>query len=268
MDNQTSARETTTAAAADGAAPEDDGVERVAGIEKKYNDQTHVFGRIWGVAALVVFLLIPISISIHNNAFPSFKVVMEGLLPILLLYGPSGIVEVMMYTPLMGPSATYVSFVTGNISNLKLPCSLAALQSANVKVNSDEGEVLSTIAVATSSIVTTLVIAIFCIALTPVIPYLTADSSPFAPAFTQVVPALFGALAIPYMMKNKKLWEVPLLGVIIVLLFNGTMSVGILIVIAMVISILGAFVFYRTGVLDGTKHPGHKRTDGKAKRKH
>ena len=44
----------------------------------------------------------------------------------------------------------YLSFVTGNISNLKLPCALAALEQAGLKANSEEGEVVSTIAIAVS----------------------------------------------------------------------------------------------------------------------
>ncbi len=145
---------------------------------EKYNNNTHIFGRFWILTALLGFIMIPLAISLHFDVFPKASAVLEGLAPVALLFYPTAVIEVVTYTPILGSGATYVSFVSGNIANLKLPCALAALDNAKVNANSDEGEILSTIATSTSSIVTTIIIAIGVIIFAPVLPYLTAEGSP------------------------------------------------------------------------------------------
>ena len=78
---------------------------------------------------------------------------LAGLLKLIPTYWTVAVVEVIVYTPMLGAGGTYLSFVTGNIANLKLPCAINAMEGADVKANSEEGEVVSTIAIATSSIV-------------------------------------------------------------------------------------------------------------------
>ncbi len=191
---------------------------------KDYNEKTHLYGRFWVISALFIFLMLPVAISAHLHAFPSAQVVFKGLAPIALLFYPTAVIEVMTYTPLLGTGATYLAFVTGNINNLKLPCVLSALDSAQVRAQSKEGEVLSTIACATSSIVTTLVTA-----------------------FKQLVPALFGALGMSYFAKHFKLTVVPVAVVCLMLLFKGDLAVGVLIPVGVVVSLLSAHLMFKKG---------------------
>ena len=234
-------------------------VERVTGIEKKYNDRTHTLGRIWGVVALVVFMMIPVSISIHLGAWPIGKA-FAAAIPLFLVCGLGGIGEDIMYTTLIGPSATYVSFLTGNISNLKFPCTVAALESADADIHSDEGEVLATLAVCVSSIVTVLVIAVFCLALSPLIPLMTKPTSVVYPAFKHVLPALFGAISLPYMVKNPKIWEIPMLVLVLLYWFVPGLSLTYAMFAGVVISLVGAFVMYKAGWLTpkDSKQETHK----------
>ena len=215
--------------------------------ERTYESDVHFYGILWDIAALLLFLMLPVAICLHLGVWPEARYVFEGLLPVALLFYPTSVIEVFTYTPLLGAGGTYLSFVTGNITNLKLPCGLNAMENAGVRANSEEGEVISTIAIATSSIVTTLIIAVGVVAFSPVLPYLTDDSSVFAPAFDQVVPALFGALGISYFMKHWKLAFVPIAAIVILLLFNGTLSTGVLIPVGVVISMLSAHLMYKKG---------------------
>ena len=89
---------------------------------------------------------------------------------------------------------TYLSFVTGNITNLKAPAALNALELAEADVKTEEGEVVATVAIAVSSIVTTLIIVLGVVLITPLTPIL--NSPALAPAFDQILPALFGGLNI------------------------------------------------------------------------
>lgn len=214
-----------------------------------YDNRTHVWGRVWTVTALFLFIMLPLSISAYFNVWPEAQIVLKGLAPVAMLFYPTAIIEVLTYAPMMGSGATYLAFVTGNIVNLKMPCALGALESAGVRPNSKEGEVLSTIAVATSSIVTTLIIAAGVLLFRPLLPYITDPASPFAPAFQQVVPALFGAIAAPYLAKHFKISVLPLAVILLILLFKGNIAVGVLIPVGVVVALLWAQLCYKKGWL-------------------
>ncbi len=215
----------------------------------EYNNKTHIYGRFWIITALFVFMMIPLAISIKYDAFPEAQVVLKGLAPIALLFYPTSVIEVFTYTPLLGSGATYLAFVTGNINNLKLPCALSAMDNAKVSANSDEGEILSTIAVATSSIVTTIIIAIGVVAFAPFLPYLTAEDSVLAPAFNQVVPALFGALGMSYIAKHFKISVVPIAVICLMLLFKGDLAIGVLIPVGVIVSLLATHIMFKKGII-------------------
>lgn len=217
---------------------------------RTYANSVHFYGILWDITALALFLLIPVGICVHLGVWPKGEFVLKGLLPVAMLFYPTSVIEVFTYTPLLGAGGTYLSFVTGNITNLKLPCGLNAMENAGVRANSEEGEVISTIAIATSSIVTTLIIAVGVVAFSPVLPYLTDDNSVFAPAFDQVVPALFGALGISYFMKHWKLAIIPNAAIILLLLCSGKLATGVLIPVGVVISLLSAHLMFKKGWLD------------------
>jgi len=216
-----------------------------AGSGKSYIDKVHSWGAIWSITALCVMLTVPLTISIYFDAWPNLTTLFKGLLSIVALYWATAIIEVITYTPMLGAGGTYLSFVSGNISNLKLPCGLAAMDSAKVRASSEEGEVLSTIAIAASAITTTLVLAIGVLIFRPVLPYLTAEGSPIAPAFRQVLPALFGALGASYLAKHWRISIFPLLIGVIILLFSGTLPVGTLLIFTVIASIAGAHGMFK-----------------------
>lgn len=212
---------------------------------RSYEDSVHLYGRIWTVMALLVMLMIPLSISAYLGVWPEAEIILKGLAPVALIFYPSAVVEVLSYSPMMGAGATYLAFVTGNITNLKMPCALNAMENAGVKSNTEEGEIISTISVATSSIVTTAIIALGVLLFSPVLPYITDDDSIFAPAFQQVVPALFGALSATYFAKHWKISILPIAAILLCLAFKGDIGIGVLIPIGLIISLVGAHIMYK-----------------------
>ena len=131
-------------------------------LEQKetYVDSVHRWGRIWGLTLLVLIVAYPIAVSLIFHAQINWPAFIKGFIAIGPMYWAVGVVEIFTYVPMLGAGGSYLSFVTGNISNLKLPCALDAMERAGVKSNSEEGEVISTIAIAVSSIVTTLIILV------------------------------------------------------------------------------------------------------------
>jgi len=218
-----------------------------------YNNKTHTLGRIWMVVTLAVFLAVPCLICAHLGVSPQLGMIGKGLSTVALVFYPTAVIEVITYAPLLGTGGTYLSFVTGNITNLKLPVALAAMDSADADPNSEEGEAISTIAIAASSIVTTVIIALFVLLLRPLLSKITGEGSVFAPAFQQVTPALFGALCASYLAKHWKISVLPIVLLTVVLLFKGTLAVGVLIPIGVVVSLLGAHIMFKTGFVGKEK---------------
>ena len=120
--------------------------------KEEYIDSVHKSGRIWNLTMLVVMLLFPLAVALIFKAVPDWRGLLWGLVATFPMYAAVSVVEVFTYIPMLGAGGAYLSFVTGNISNLKLPCALNALEQAGVKANSDEGEIISTISTACKTI--------------------------------------------------------------------------------------------------------------------
>ena len=213
-------------------------------MNKTYMDKIHTYGRISCVASLIFFLCIPFAISLYFNVWPELSVVGKGL-SALIIFFVTGIVEVVAYSPMLGAGGTYLSFVSGNIMNLKMPCAINAMENAKVKANTEEGEVITTIAIAASTITTTIIIAVFVLifALNPKFSEIMASDT-FAPAFQQVTYTIFGSLAATYFVKHWKISIFPIAAVT-ALLFVVDPGIGVLIPIGVVLSMLGAHVMFK-----------------------
>ena len=208
-----------------------------------YMDSVHFYGRLWGWFLLGIIIAVPTIVCFVFRAFPVWEALGKGLIAVLPMYWAVGFVEVFTYVPMLGAGGTYLSFVTGNISNLKLPCGLKAMENANVRANTEEGEVVSTIAIAVSAIVTTVIIAVGVLVFSPVLGKLTTGV--FKPAFDFVLPALFGALAASYFGKHLKLCVAPLIAGVVVLIFSPAMGAGTLMFITIVAAVAGVGVLYK-----------------------
>lgn len=219
-------------------------------MNDKYINKTHTYGRIWIVITLLVFLSIPALICYHLGVSPKLGMIAKGLATVALVFYPTAVLEVLTYSPLLGTGGTYLGFVTGNITNLKLPVALSAMENAKVEPNTEKGEVISTISIAVSSIVTTIIIAVSVLEFYPVLHNITDKDSVFAPAFQQVTPALFGALCASYLAKHWKISILPIAVLVVVLLFSGTLGTGVLIPIGVAVSLIGAHLMYKKGWLN------------------
>ena len=218
--------------------------------KESYVDSVHRWGRIWGLTLLVLILAYPISVSLIFHAQVNWHEFIKGFIAIGPMYWAVGIVEIFTYVPMLGAGGSYLSFVTGNISNLKLPCALDAMERAGVKSNSEEGEIISTIAIAVSSIVTTLIILVGVVLIIPLTPLL---SSPIlAPAFSQILPALFGGLAVVFVSKNFRLALAPLLLMLVLFIFVPALNastVGIMVPVGVIFSLVVARILYKKGLV-------------------
>ena len=215
-----------------------------------YLESVHRDGKIWGIIICVLILLCPLAVSFIFGAVPQWKPLAQGLFATLPMYWAVGLVEIFTYVPMLGAGGTYLSFVTGNISNLKLPCAVDAMERAGVKATSEEGEIISTISIAVSSIVTTIIIIIGVILIVPLTPIL--ESPVLEPAFDLILPALFGGLAVVFISKNAKLSIAPIMLMLILFIFVPALNkgtVGIMVPVGVLFTVAVARIMYKKGKL-------------------
>lgn len=218
--------------------------------EMSYLDSVHRDGRIWNLSVMVLLLAFPVAVCLIFGVLPEWNGLLMGLLATAPMYWAVGAIETVTYVPMLGAGSSYLSFVTGNISNLKLPCALNAMEQNDVSANSEEGEVVSTIAIAVSSIVTTLIIIVGVVLIVPLTPVLQAPA--LQPAFDQILPALFGGLGVAFVSKNWKIAVAPVLLMLVLFIFVPALNagtVGIMVPVSALFTIGVARILYKRGVL-------------------
>lgn len=174
----------------------------------EFNSSLHRLGRLLLITALILLLAVPFVIGAVNGVMPELGGFLSGIAKVGIIYIPVAIVEFLVYTPMLGVGGSYISFLTGNVTNMKIPCAMNARDMAGTTVGTPENEIVSTISTATSAIVTTLVIVVGVLLITPLQPVLQSEA--LLPAFNNVVPALFGALGLKYFAKSPKIAVIPL----------------------------------------------------------
>ena len=215
-----------------------------------YIDSVHRDGRIWNIGVMILLMMFPISVALIFGAAPDWGALVVGLIATAPMYWAVGVVETITFVPMLGAGGSYLSFVTGNISNLKLPCAINALEQNEVSASSEEGEIISTIAIATSSIVTTIIIIIGVILIVPLSPILEAPV--LEPAFAQMLPALFGGLGVAFVSKNWKIAIAPVVLMLILFIFVPALNagtVGIMVPVSVLFTIGVSRILYKRGVL-------------------
>ena len=215
-----------------------------------YIDSVHRDGCIWNLGVMALLIAFPLTVAVIFGASPDWGALAVGLLSTAPMYWAVGVIETITFVPMLGAGGSYLSFVTGNISNLKLPCAINALEQNEVSATSEEGEIISTIAIATSSIVTTIIIIIGVICIVPLTPILEAPV--LEPAFGQMLPALFGGLGVAFVSKNWKIAMAPIvlmlaLFILVPALNAGT--VGIMVPVSVIFTIAVSRLLYKKGVL-------------------
>ena len=177
-------------------------------IFEKYNNRTHVLGRIVCTITLVMLLGAPFVMGMHLGAMPNLPAAGKAFLAVGIVWFVSCIAEYLVYTPMLGAGGGYLAFITGNLINMKIPCAVNARDIVGAKTGTPENEIISTLSIATASLVTILVLAVGVALLIPLQPVLQDPA--LQPAFDNVVPALFGAMAYKYFRNNLKIALIPL----------------------------------------------------------
>ena len=219
-------------------------------MDNSYEKKVHLIGRLTLMIGLALTFLPPILLWAAYGIAPPVKSLINGIIGISSVMIPVSIVEVLTFSPLLGASAMYMSYLTGNISNMKIPSAAISMEVAEVKPMTKEGDIISTIAIAGSVIASELVILAGVLMLAPISAKLNDPA--LQPAFEQVLPALFGSIGAYYILKEWKLAVVPLL-VAIALGMAAELPTAITIPVCVLASVFTAKFLYRNNLLKAEK---------------
>ena len=222
-----------------------------------FTEWAHKSGRVFMVLFIAYMVVIPVIVCAVYDCMPSFKMCLPGLIAILAIMGPMSIAEVGSYTPILG-SSTYLTFASGNVMNLKVPCIINAQQIAKVEPNTVEGDAVALIATAVSSAVTIIILAIGVVLLSFIKPVL--ENPYVVTASDYLLPALFGCMALGLLssgngktkVKNHLLPAVIpalLVTALTVLGIGSTGLAGILIIVMIPVTILCARILWKKGIV-------------------
>ena len=214
-----------------------------------FNNGLHRLGRITLIAGIIVLMAVPFMFGVIVGVSPDMPAFLKGWINVAVVYFPVSVVEFLVYAPMLGAGGSYLAFITGNVTNMKIPCAMNARDIAKTEVGTPENEIVSTIAVAISAIVTTLVILVGVIMLVPLQPVLNAPA--LQPAFNNVVPALFGALGLKYFAKSPQIAVIPLLLMCALCLFVPSMisQTSILMIPSGGLALAIGFLLFKKGKL-------------------
>lgn len=221
--------------------------ERNTELYERYLAATHRLGRVLTAAVLLLLLAAPFAIGLYLGALPNLPAAMKAFLGVGLVYLISGIVEYLIYVPMLGAGGSYLAFITGNLINMKIPCAINARDIVGVKSGTPENEIVATLSIATSSLVTIIVLAAGVLLMIPLQPIL--QSPTLQPAFENVVPALFGAMACKYyrMDRTVALVVLAVMSLLFVLVPSLIGSTSMMVIPSGALAIGLAYLSYRKG---------------------
>lgn len=218
-----------------------------------YNARTHALGRIASAVTLILLVGAPFVLGSILGAMPDVGAAARGFLTVGLVWTVSSVAEFLIYTPMLGAGGGYLAFITGNLINMKIPCAMSARDLVGAKTGTPENEVISTLSIATSSLVTILVLALGVLLLVPLQPVLQSEA--LQPAFANVVPALFGAMAYKYFRGSMKIAAAPLvvMGLLFTLVPSLTGSTSFMVIPSGALAIGITWFFYQHGKAEHSK---------------
>ena len=212
-----------------------------------YNNQMHNYGRLFTWISLGLICLVPVLYCVAAGTLPDWEA-LGKCVPFLLVYVAIGLIEAVSYAPLLGTGGQYMSFITGNVSNLKLPCALNAQNITGVEKGSEEQEIVTTISIAVSSIVTTLVIII---GLIPLLIFQEQIVEVLKPVSPYVIPAIFGGLTLVLIAQYFKIAIIPFVACILICVvgnligYGDALSQSTMVIVGMAVSGISTTVLYK-----------------------
>lgn len=191
--------------------------------EDEYIPSINRFGRITNLLGVALAFLPCLVLLVVFKIYPPVEAVFAGFIMQASVSGVFWFVEPISYSPVLGVAGTYMSFLSGNIGNLRLPASVAALSAANEEPGTERGSIIGTIGVAVSIIVNVLMLTVGVVLGSSVLGMLPPK---VVTALNNILPALFGAMLAQQFVTNPKIGSVAVIlaGIMFALMKAGLLA--------------------------------------------
>lgn len=170
--------------------------------EKEYLPMMHKIGKTTGYLGALLSFTPALVLALVYHLLPNWAALATAAIAAVSAFGILWFVEPISYFAVLGPVGTYMAFLSGNISNMRLPCASMAQVAADVEPGSEKGSIIATLGMAISIIINVSVLTIGVILGSQILSKLPEA---FTTALNYLLPALFGALLMQFAMNQRKL---------------------------------------------------------------
>ena len=196
--------------------------------EKSFTKPIIRYGSLTNLLAIPLCFIPAIYLWLVKGAFPGWNNILPGWMYVASMFAIYSVVEPICYFPILGLPGTYMSFLSGNIGNMRVPCAVVAQESLGVEPGTKKAELIATLGIAGSIFTNTIMVTIAAIggaALMSIFPPVVLT------AFKYVSSAIFGAMFAMFASKNLKYGAFALV-VVMAMLLSKAIPVYIMIPIA------------------------------------
>lgn len=218
-----------------------------------FHNEINTLGIVTSIIALISMFAVPLGIAWYFDIDFNIWDALLASTGLIAIYLPTAVAENISFYSVLGAGGMYLSSITGNILNMKLPVVVSAQKIVDVEPGTEEGDIVSIIAVGISSLVT---VAILFLAMALIGSWLLPilNNPVLKPGFDNVTPALLGAIAIPQFLDQKKLSATPIVLVLILFFILGADGFAsyqsYILLGVMILSVGAAYVMYRKNWID------------------
>lgn len=194
-------------------------------FDSDFNNKVHFWGRLSIAIAFFVSFSIPFYLTIIAGHAIDTTVFVKGIIFVLGFVGIIYFIEPISYFPVLGPIGTYMSFLSGNIGNMRMPVVGAVQNALNVEAGTKKAEMAAVFGLAASTVVNLVILFIVVIGGTALVKVLPES---ILGAFAYAVPGIIGAMVVTFgskmSLKNIILTIILGLAVIQLIKFIGTVA--------------------------------------------
>lgn len=169
--------------------------------ETEYMPKANRIGKITGFLGVVLSFCPAIVLAVVYGILPRPAALLTAFISGASAFGILWFVEPISYFPVVGTTGTYMSFLSGNISNMRIPCASMAQAAADVEPGTQKGSIIATIGIAVSVVINVSVLTIGALLGASVLEMLPDG---VRSALNYLLPALYGALLVQFGMKANR----------------------------------------------------------------
>lgn len=214
-------------------------------FEGVYIPEIIKIGKLTSLLAVLVSFGPALVLAAFYGIIPPWGAVGQAFINIAGAVGVIWIIEPISYFPILGVPGNYLAFITGNISNLRVPSATAAQNATGLTPGTHEGTIIATIGMAVSVVVNIVILAAGVFAGNAILSLLPDN---VLSALNFLLPALFGALFVQFAIAKLKLAPIALaISIVLTILSQKGITPSFLTTLVAVFGTMAIGIFMEKG---------------------